>query len=120
MSDRRRVVAIIPCNDMTASESFYGLLGFRRDSAGVDYGEYVMLEDDGGAEIHLTRAAEDWLIPGKSPFGIYFYADDVEELASKLEGRLLHAPRLQPWGMFEFAVSDPDENLVRVGRRAVR
>lgn len=74
------------------------------------------MADEGGAEIHLTKAPEGWLIPGKSPFGIYVYADNIEELASRLEGKLIYPPRLQPWGMFEFAVPDPDENLVRVGR----
>lgn len=120
MVERRRVVAVIPCNNLTASEEFYGILGFRRDPNAKDYGDYVMLADDGGAELHLTKAAEDWLVPGKSPFGIYFYTENVEDLASRLDGRLLHKPRLQPWGMFEFAVSDPDENLVRVGRGAER
>ena len=117
MSEKRRVVAVIPCNNLAASEDFYGLLGFRRDPDSEDYGDYVILTDDGGAEIHLTKAAEDWLVPGKSPFGIYFYADDVEELAARLKGRLLYPPVKQPGGMFEFAVSDPDEHLVRVGRR---
>lgn len=118
MIERRRVVAVIPCNDLVASEEFYGLLGFGRHPDAVDYGDYIMLNDAGGAEIHLTKAAEDWLVPGKSPFGIYFYAENVDELAERLKGRLLHPPRLQPWGMFEFAVSDPDEHLVRVGRGA--
>jgi len=118
MTEQRRVVAVIPCNDLGASEEFYGVLGFARHPDAVDYGDYVMLYDNGGAEIHLTKAAEDWLVPHKSPFGIYFYADDVDELARRLEGRLLHPPKLQPWGMYEFAVSDPDEHLVRVGRGA--
>ncbi|MDW5318052.1 VOC family protein [Rhizobium sp. PL01] len=117
MSEKRRVTAVIPYNDLAATEAFYGLLGFHRDPDGDDYGDYVMLTDEGGAEIHLTKAPEGWLIPGKSPFGIYFYADNVEALASQLEGKLIHPPKQQPWGMFEFAVSDPGENLVRVGRR---
>ena len=28
------------------------------------------------------------------------------------------APHLKPWGLYEFAVSDPDGTLVRVGREA--
>ncbi len=112
---RRRVVAVIPCNDLVASEAFYDLLGFRRPEGSIDYGDYIMLADEGGAEIHLTMAAEDWLVPSKSPFGIYFYADNVDELAARFEGRLLHPPKRMPWGTYEFAVSDPDEHLVRVG-----
>ena len=117
MPEKRRVVAVIPYNDREATEAFYRLLGFRRDPHGEDHGDYVLLADEGGAEIHLTKAPEGWLISGKSPFGLYFYAENVEELATRFQGKLLHPPRLQPWGMFEFAVSDPDENLVRVGRR---
>lgn len=91
MPERRRVVAVIPCNDLRASEAFYAVLGFHRHPGAEDHGDYILLTDDGGAEIHSTKAAEDWLVPGKSPFGIYFYADNVEELASRLEGHLLQA-----------------------------
>jgi hypothetical protein len=111
------VVAIIPCNDLTASLAFCALLGFTR-SPGETYPDYAILSDGKGGSLHLTVAPEGWLVPGKSPFGLYIYADDVEHLASQLESRLLHPPRRQPWGMFEFAVSDPDENLIRVGRPA--
>ncbi len=111
------VVAIIPCNDFAASLAFYALLGFERGT-GETYPDYAILADGKGGHLHLTTAPEGWLIPGKSPFGLYIYADNVEELAERLASRLLHPPRKQPWGMFEFAVSDPDENLVRVGRRA--
>lgn len=112
----RRVVAVVPYNDLTASERFYNLLGFHRHEGDDDYGDYVMLYDSEGAEIHLAKAPEGWLVPGKSAYGIYFYADNVEDIAGRLKGSLVHEPRNQPWGMFEFAVSDPDENLVRVGR----
>lgn len=112
----RRVVAVVPCNDLAASEAFYSLLGFRRNQDGEGYDDYLMLSDIGGAELRLTKAPDGWLVLGKSAFGIYFYADNVEELAARLGGKLLHTPKHQPWGMFEFAVSDPDENLVRVGR----
>lgn len=110
-----RVVAVIPYNDLKATEAFYRLLGFKREPGAADYGDYFMLVESGGAEIHLTKAPLGSLTPGKSPFGVYFHANNVDELASRLQGRLLHPPKEQPWGMYEFAVSDPDENLVRVG-----
>lgn len=115
-SGATQVVAIIPCNDLAASLAFYRQLGFERDPGGT-YPDYAILSDGKGGAMHLTLAADGWLIPGKSPFGIYIYSDEVEALASRLGDRLLHPPKPQPWGMFEFAVSDPDENLVRVGRR---
>jgi catechol 2,3-dioxygenase-like lactoylglutathione lyase family enzyme len=116
MSKPTSAVAIIPCNDLAVSLAFYALLGFSR-APGESYPDYAILADGKGAHVHLTVAPAGWLIPGNSPFGLYIYTDTVEELAERLAGRLLHPPRAQPWGMFEFAVSDPDENLVRVGRR---
>ena len=112
-----RAVAVVPSNDLRASEAFYRLLGFRRVPGDQTYESYLLMREEAGAEIHLTKAPEGWLVPGKSPSGIYLYADNIEELADRLKGQLLHEPRAQPWGMSEFAVSDPDENLVRVGRR---
>jgi len=43
--------------------------------------------------------------------GVYFYAEDVEALAAAMGVR---AER-KPWGLIEFAVSDPSGTLVRVG-----
>ena len=43
--------------------------------------------------------------------GLYLYAEDVDELAARMGRRAED----KPWGMYEFAVSDPDETLVRVG-----
>lgn len=42
MSEKRRVTAVIPYNNLAATEAFYGLLGFHRDPDGDDYGDYVM------------------------------------------------------------------------------
>lgn len=115
------LVAVLPCNDIDASEAFYAQLGFGR--AGHADENYRILADGKGAVLHLTRAVEGWLLPGKSPFGLYLYVDDVDGLAARFQERpvappasLLHPPKDQPWGMYEFALSDPDEHLVRVGR----
>lgn len=114
------IVAIIPCNDLDASEAFYRRLGFSRpDYEAASEGEdsYRMLADGKGAEIHLTNAVEGWLKPGQNPFGLYLYAEDVDALAENFAGETLEAsgPEEKPWGMYEFSLSDPDETLVRVG-----
>ena len=74
-----------------------------------------MLSDDQSLEIHLTEAVEGWLIPGRNPFGLYLYAENVDELAERMGRLVLARPEDKPWGMYEFALSDPDETLVRVG-----
>lgn len=115
-----RLTAILPCNDLDASEAFYGLLGFTRpDSEKPPPGEedsYRMLSDGRGGFLHLTDAVEGWLIRGRNPFGLYLYAPDVDALAARFPGRVLEGSvQHKPWGMYEFALSDPDETLVRVG-----
>ena len=106
------LVAKLPCNDLDASEAFYARLGFVR--SGGD-GGYRILVDGKGGELHLMQAVEGWLIPGRNPFGLYLRAENVDGLAAGLADLLLHPPKAQPWGMYEFAMSDPDETLVQVG-----
>jgi catechol 2,3-dioxygenase-like lactoylglutathione lyase family enzyme len=113
MPHENRLTAILPCNDLDASEAFYAKLGFRRRAI---YDDYRILSDGKGADLHLTRAGKGWLIPGRNPFGLYLHAENVDDLAASLGDRVLHKPENKPWGMYEFALSDPDETLVRVGR----
>jgi len=110
------LVAILPCNDLDASERFYNRLGFTRR---VETGEpdYRILSNSNGGHLHLTRAENSWLVPGRNPNGLYLYFEDVDDMATSLEdlrpGK--RAPEDKPWRMYEFAISDPDETLVRIG-----
>ena len=115
------LTAILPCNDLDASERFYNRLGFRRsDSEKLAPGEadnYRMLSNNRGAYLHLTDAVEGWLVPGRNPFGLYLYIEEVDALAGAFGPELVGngGPENKPWGMYEFALSDPDDTLVRVG-----
>jgi len=106
------LTAILPCNDPDASEAFYAKLGFIH-RAGDD--SYRMLSDGKGGHLHMTAAVEGWLVPGQNPFGLYLYTENVDELARSLGDLVRYKPEDKPWGMYEFALSDPDETLVRVG-----
>ena len=99
---------------MAKSLVFYGRLGFRLRTGDL---EYAMLADARGAEIHLQPAVEGWLLPGRNPFGLYLYTEQVDDLAQEFASDLLNGtrPEDKPWGMYEFAISDPDETLVRIG-----
>ena len=109
------LTAILPCNDLDASESFYRRLGFTRmQSYRPPPGEpdtYRLLSNGKGGYLHLTDAVEGWLVPGRNPFGLYLYLEDVDAAAHEFQ----KSPENKPWGMYEFAMSDPDETLVRVG-----
>jgi hypothetical protein len=115
------MTAILPCNNLDASERFYNRLGFARpDSDRPAPGEvdtYRMLSNGKGGYLHLTDAVEGWLVPGRNPFGLYLYIEDVDTLAAEFRDEIVgkSGPQDKPWGMYEFALSDPDETLVRVG-----
>jgi catechol 2,3-dioxygenase-like lactoylglutathione lyase family enzyme len=106
---------ILPCNDLDLSEQFYNRLGFSRpESERPPRGEpdtYRMLSNGNGGYLHLTDAVEGWLVPGRNPFGLYLYIEDVDTAAREFR----KSPEDMPWGMYEFAISDPDQTLVRVG-----
>jgi catechol 2,3-dioxygenase-like lactoylglutathione lyase family enzyme len=116
MLDRaHNLTAILPCSNVSRSKAFYERLGFQVH-AGDDH--YLMMRDGKGGELHLQPACEGWLIPGRNSFGLYLFSEDVDALAAKFLGEILgkiHGPEDKPWGMYEFALSDPDETLVRIG-----
>lgn len=116
MTDTHRATAIVPCRDLRVSEAFYARLGFQVVSG---HGHYLILADGRGWHLHLT--AGQW--PGAiedNPSGLYLYAEDVDAVADGVQDLILApgAPELKPWGTYEFAVSDPDGMLVRIGRVA--
>ena len=115
MSDRHMTVAILPSNNLDESAAFYAKLGFHVDS---DYGDYRILSDGRGWHLHLNKVAGWPAQVEDNPFGLYLYVDDVDGVAAKLAGEILHpgAPEIKHWGCYEFAVSDPSGTLVRIGR----
>ena len=71
---------------------------------------------NGNGQLHLTTTVEGWLIPGRNPFGLYFYMEDVDTWAKEFRDEILgKGSEEKPWGTYKFAMSDPDETLVRVG-----
>jgi hypothetical protein len=115
------MTAILPCNDLDASERFYNRLGFSRPyserPAAGEPDTYRMLSNGLGGHLHLTSAEEGWLVPGQNPFGLYLYFEDVDGLAREFSDELTGrgGPEDKSWGMYEFALSDPDQTLVRIG-----
>src|SRR5258708_9648960 len=94
---QQRLTAILPCNDLDASEAFFARLGFQRDPGSLD--DYRMLSDGLGGFIHLNWAVEGWLQAGRNPFGLYLYRADVDGAAPAFPGQELVPPRDTPWGM---------------------
>jgi catechol 2,3-dioxygenase-like lactoylglutathione lyase family enzyme len=108
---------ILPCNDIDATQAFYERLGFA--VIGGDAG-FRILTDGAGWQIALRPAEPGWVIPDRNSHGIYLYCDDVDGVADRVRDIIVEkgAPHRKPWGMYEFAVGDPDGVLVRIGRPA--
>lgn len=116
---QHHAAAILPCRDIAATSAFYVRLGFEVVSDFAHQG-YRILADGRGWHLHLHHAGPESLGPPHNPFGLYLYVEDVDAVVDRVRGAILTpgAPELKPWGVYEFAVSDPDGVLVRVGRVA--
>jgi len=115
MTDAHRVAAILPCQDLQRSTDFYERLGFTLVS---DHGHYRILSDGRGWDLHLRAEDMAALQAPHNPFGLYLYVDDVDAVAERVRELIIQpgTPHAMPWGTYEFAISDPDGVLVRVGR----
>lgn len=111
------VTAILPCHDLDRSQAFYERLGLILEG---DWGDYRILSDGKGWDLHLRAEDMSKLQAPYNPFGLYLYVDDVDAVADRVRETIIEkgTPHLKPWGTYEFAVSDPDGVLVRVGRVA--
>lgn len=110
MDLKHSLVPIIPCNDLDESQAFYERLGFLLESDFPAQG-YRILRDSEGTDVHLTFTDPGWVIPERNAYGVYFYAENVGELAEEFGCKA----ETKPWGLHEFAVPDPSGTQVRVG-----
>lgn len=112
---KHQACAILPCNDVETTKAFYERLGF--SVIGGDTG-YRIMGDDLGWRIALRPAEPGWVIKDRNSHGLYLYCEDVDGVAARVRDLIVEkgAPHRKPWGMYEFAVGDPDGVLVRIGR----
>jgi catechol 2,3-dioxygenase-like lactoylglutathione lyase family enzyme len=115
------VAPTLPSSDLAATAAFYSRLGF--EEVRHFPGQYliVMREDVG---LHFFHASD--VDPWTSIAGCYLYVEDADALYGEYaalglpgEGipRLHGPPGDSDYGLREFAVVDPDGNLLRIGAR---
>ena len=100
--------------------AFYRRLGFEGEIWGDPY-FYAILRRD-SVELHFFTHQE--LCPAESSAGCYIRVSDVEGMYRAFAGAGLPQqgiPRMdalgdKPWGMREFAIVDPEGNLLRIGQ----
>jgi predicted enzyme related to lactoylglutathione lyase len=108
----------MPVRNLSASVEFYTkVLGFRLEHLHGD--EYAVMQRE-GARIGLKRAE-----PPDIPAGtgrLYAFVRGSEELFASVEaaigsagGKLIEALAPRPYGLKDFAISDPDGNRLGFG-----
>jgi catechol 2,3-dioxygenase-like lactoylglutathione lyase family enzyme len=103
----RKIVAnipVLPSRDLDRSARFYARLGYEVVRRCPDYAILAC----GGSELHFAAAE---LEPETNPAGLYFRVAGIDQWASTFG----NVAEDKPWGEREFAISDPDENLLRFG-----
>lgn len=106
----------LPMRDPAATRAFYvDRLGF---TVNGEYSDYLILKRD-GLELHFFLFAE--LDPMTNDGQVYLRTDDVDALhgAFAARGVAIHPNgglQAKPWGQREFALLDPDHNLLTFGQ----
>ena len=108
----------LPMRNKTATKEFYvNKLGFENVGSS-DYDGYLMVEKD-SIEIHFFEFKE---IDSKENYsGVYIRTNDIDNLyQSFLDKKISIHPNgaleTKPWGQREFALLDPDNNLLTFGQ----
>ena len=112
-------IPTLPSSSLNDTLAFYQRLGF--EGRIHSHGDYAILTR-GTIELHFFTHRE--LQPAESSAGCYIRVSDVEGIYRALASAELPRkgiPRQdvledKPWGMREFAIVDPDGNLVRIGQ----
>ena len=117
-------IPILPSRAVSETVAFYKRLGFEGGAHEFDSG-YAILRR-GAVELHFFTHRE--LVPAESSAGCYIRVLDVESIYKSFSSSQLPRsgiPRMEvledkPWGLREFAIVDPDGNLLRVGQVILR
>ena len=112
------IIPKLPMRSKATTKDFYiNKLGFK-NVGNVEYDEYLMVEKD-GIEIHFFKFKE--IDPKENYSGVYIRTDNIEDLyksfvADRINIHPNGALASKPWGQKEFALLDPDNNLLTFGQ----
>jgi catechol 2,3-dioxygenase-like lactoylglutathione lyase family enzyme len=113
-------IPTLPCRSVGAATDFYRRLGF--EGGAHEFNPEYAIFRRGDVELHFFTHKE--LVPAESSAGCYIRVLDVESIYAACSVNGLPAsgiPRMdrledKPWGLREFAIVDPDGNLLRIGQ----
>jgi catechol 2,3-dioxygenase-like lactoylglutathione lyase family enzyme len=101
------IIATLPCRDIDTTAAFYAKLGFKETGRWDDY----LILRKGSYELHFAKPEPGFLKQGQNPAGIYLRVTKIDEWAAAFGAEI----QLKEYGMRQFHLSDPDENLLRFG-----
>jgi len=108
----------LPMRDKAVTREFYlTKLGFE-EFGSADFEGYLMVKKD-NVQIHFFEFRE--LDPNENYGQVYIRTNDIEGLYKRLiERKVSIHPnghlQIKPWGQKEFALLDPDNNLLTFGQ----
>ena len=122
-TDLIRGAPYFPVPDVRAIGSYYrDVLGFECEYAAGDPPEFAVYSRS-GSPIMFRRVQDPALIsPNERQGGtwdVFFWVNDVEALYTELAAKaaaVVYAPVIQPYGMKEFAVRDPNGYVLGFGQ----
>lgn len=105
----------LPMRNKENTKTYYQQLGF---VISADYGDYLIIQKD-SIEIHFFAFAE--LNPLTNYGQVYIRTNDIDQLYQSFQENKVaihpNAPLAEkPWGQKEFALLDPDHNLLTFGQ----
>jgi catechol 2,3-dioxygenase-like lactoylglutathione lyase family enzyme len=112
-----------PVADVAAIGAYYrDVLGFRCEYSAGDPPEFAIHSRD-GSPVMFRRAPDPGRIwPNEAQGGTwdaFYWVDDVDALHGELAGKgasVVYPPVVQPYGMKEFAVRDPNGYVLGFGQ----
>ena len=113
----KAIIPKLPMRDKSVTKDYYlNKLGFKQLGA-ADFDGYLMLQKE-GIEIHFFEFKT--LDPKENYGQVYIRVDKIEEFYKSLKnnGVEIHPNgplQAKPWGQKEFALLDPDSNLLTFG-----
>ncbi|MGV8878125.1 MAG: bleomycin resistance protein [Sphingobacteriaceae bacterium] len=108
----------LPMRDKTATKDYYlNKLGFK-EFGGAEFDDYLMVGKD-NIQIHFFLFKD--LDPKENYGQVYIRTNDIDRLYQSLvQGSVDIHPngklQTKPWGQREFALLDPDHNLLTFGQ----
>ena len=111
MQQHDLAIPTLPSRSISKTTEFYRRLGFKGGAHqfNSDYGIFLR------GEIELHFFAHKELVPSQSFSGCYIRVMSAAQLPRVGIPRI-DALEDKPWGIREFAVVDPDGNLLRIGQ----